>query len=221
MTDVAVIGAGLLGRTVAEFVRDLPQVSTVLVADPDPVDPTVYPRSGVASTNAGALVQCLRPRAPGRPQVRLLSHWSDLEHERPSLTVVTSSRLEPDRALTELLVRRDLPHLIARLDQDTARIGPMVTPGQTPCLNCLDLVQAGADPQWRNSLIAACASLAPRPEPLATWLGATTTIQVAAQLRHGVCDAVGCTIELGSDDLLTRVRQWPVHPECGCCWWDA
>ncbi len=221
MTDVAVIGAGQLGRTVAEFVRDLPEVTTVLVCDPTPVDPTVYPRSGVASTNAGALVQCLRPRVAGRPQIRLLSHWSDLEHERPALSLVTSTRLEPDRALTELLVRRDLAHLIVRIDQTTARVGPMVIPGQTPCLNCLDLLQAAADPSWRDQLVADCASEAPRPEPLATWLCATTTVQMAAQIRHGACDAIGGTIELDIGDLLTRVRQWPVHPDCGCGWWEA
>src|SRR5690606_5325555 len=167
------------------------EVSTVLVSDPDPVDPLVYPRSGVASTNAGALVQCLRPRAAGRPQVRLLSHWSDLEHERPGLTLVTSTRVEPDRALTELLVRRDLPHLVVRLDQQTARLGPMVIPGRTPCLNCLDLLQAAADPLWRDQLVRACVSTAPCPEPLTTWLCATTTVQMAAQIRHGVCDAIG------------------------------
>ncbi|HIT74111.1 MAG TPA: hypothetical protein IAA98_00825 [Candidatus Avipropionibacterium avicola] len=221
MCDVAVIGAGALGQAIATVLHQLPAVTTLLVSDPDPVDPVLYPRSGVATTCAGALVQSLRPRSAGRPRLRVVPHWSDLDHARPALTVVTSSRLEPDRALTEHLVRHDLAHLVVRIGPTAARVGPMVLPGRTPCLNCLDLVQTGADPGWPARLVKECAVLAPAVEPLITWAAGMGAVQVLAQLSRALSDAVGCTLEVDRGDLLTRVRRWPLHPECGCAWWAS
>lgn len=45
-------------------------------------------------------------------------------------------------------LRRDIPHLPVIFSDTQIRIGPLVTPGRGPCLYCLELDHADADPAW-------------------------------------------------------------------------
>jgi hypothetical protein len=62
--------------------------------------------------------------------------------------LVVLSTGEPDRSALADAVRCRVTHLVAVVDGDAVRIGPLVIPGQTPCLGCTDLHRATWDPAW-------------------------------------------------------------------------
>src|SRR5262249_62048557 len=52
------------------------------------------------------------------------------------------------RELPEVLKRDNVPHLAAAASEAIGVVGPLVLPGDTACLRCLDLTRAERDPAW-------------------------------------------------------------------------
>jgi hypothetical protein len=217
------IGAGVLGCSVASALL-LAGVERLDIVDSDPVDPTLYPRPGLATSQADALRARLRVRGgssadrPRSPRVQVARHWSKPDHPAPDLTVITTDRAEPDRAIGEDYVRADHPHLYVRPLDGGAVVGPLVLPGRTPCLGCLDRVRQVADPAWPLLLVQLCRTSLPIVPLLASWAGATATVQIACWAAGGDPGTGGGTLELTAVDYQLRVRPWPMHPNCGCGW---
>lgn len=164
--------------------------------------------------------EVLRPaRARPRQRRRLpvpLPHWSEVVDELPGLVVVATDTQEPDRALTDTLTRTGRTHLIVRLESDRAVVGPLVLPGRTPCVRCHDLLRCHYDQAWPR-LVAQLSRDRPAPDPvLLAWAASTAVVQIRCHLAGGAPDATGRTLELGSADHVLRVRDWQVHPGCGC-----
>ena len=112
------------------------------------------------------------------------------------------------------------PHLLAEVRETVGVVGPLVLPGRTPCLRCLDLTRTDLDPGW--PAVAAQLSSPSRARTacdgtLAVAVAAHAALQVLA-LVDGTSDpaAVGGTLELALPDYRWRRRSWPVHPACGC-----
>ena len=55
---------------------------------------------------------------------------------------------EPDRDLLDPYLRDGVPHLVVRLTEGDAVVGPFVVPGRTACLRCVDAHHAVADVRW-------------------------------------------------------------------------
>lgn len=156
-----------------------------------------------------------RPRQRRRAPAAL-PHWSELVETLPGFVVVATDTQEPDRALTDTLARAGRSHLIVRLEADRAVVGPLVLPGSTPCVRCHDLLRCHHDPAWPR-LVAQLSRDRPPPDPvLLGWAASTAVVQISCQLAGGAPDVTGRTLELGSADHVLRVRDWPVHPGCGC-----
>lgn len=227
---IVVIGAGILAVAVASALVRQGTTDHLVVTDPGRIDPTMFPRPGVASTAGAALAQHLRnleplPHAgslgPGPPvRVRSVKHWTELDTLRPRLGIVATVTAEPDRAITEHLTRRDVAHLVVRLDRSSARVGPLVLPGRTPCLTCIDTVLVEVDAQWPATLLRRQGEpVSGVPATLVEWGAAVCAVQAHAYLLTGSADTLGCTLELAWDEPITRVRRWRRHPDCGCAWW--
>jgi bacteriocin biosynthesis cyclodehydratase domain-containing protein len=113
---------------------------------------------------------------------------------------------------------RLLDHLAVTVRDGTVVVGPLVRPGHTPCLNCLDLHRLDRDPDW--PLVAAQLHTTPDPvEPLT----ATTALAGAAYaaeevLTHidgGTPRTLGATVEITGPGQTSR-RRWSHHPRCDC-----
>ena len=61
-----------------------------------------------------------------------------LDPPDPDLLLVVSCG-EPPRAVFDQARRHRISHLPVVIDEERVRIGPVVIPGLTPCLTCLDL----------------------------------------------------------------------------------
>ena len=93
---------------------------------------------------------------------------------RPDLAVLIGRQpLE----LRVSLMREQIPHLAASADEAIGIVGPLVIPGRTACLRCLDLTRTDRDPAWPacSGHRASVASRTPTParrrpvKPGPTW----------------------------------------------------
>jgi bacteriocin biosynthesis cyclodehydratase domain-containing protein len=103
-------------------------------------------------------------------------------------------------------------------------VGPLVRPGRTACLRCLDLTRAALDPAW-PLILAQLAGRTPDPSACDAALAAAVAAQAAAQAlahldRGPACESAlpteNGTLELVLPGWQWRRRTWPRHPACGC-----
>ena len=134
---------------------------------------------------------------------------------------------EPPREEVDRHVREQTPHLLVRMVEGRAVVGPFVVPGVTPCLRCLDAHLTDADPSWpllvEQYVRAVRSGRADGvPEPLDAALAALAVAWAARDLatyaEGGTPTTLASTVELGPRLETVEIRQWPPHPRCGCSW---
>jgi bacteriocin biosynthesis cyclodehydratase domain-containing protein len=173
---------------------------------------------------------------PGAPWLReglvaLLSSAGLAEHtagaEDPSPCAVLLGVGEPDRELVDPWIRAGTAHLLVRLTEGRAVVGPFVVPGTTACLRCIDAHCTDADPAW-PLLVRQYASGAARdrpdgvPEPVDPLL-ATLALAWAARDLASYVDGLrpstwSATVTLHPQLASLETRSWLRHPACGCSW---
>jgi bacteriocin biosynthesis cyclodehydratase domain-containing protein len=132
---------------------------------------------------------------------------------------------ELDRDLLDPWLRSGLPHLIVRLVDGVAVVGPLVVPGATACLRCLDEHRADEDPDHLavvQRYAAACA--VPRrdgvPDPVDPLVATLITCWAVRDLRAHLDGTRpptwSSTITLGADTVTAAT--WLRHPACWCAW---
>ncbi|MEL4357590.1 MULTISPECIES: hypothetical protein [unclassified Luteococcus] len=213
---VALVGSGSLARAVARTLlrAGIRRLDCLDGARPDPV---VWPKNSQA-TGAEALVHSLRPRQS--VVLRTVGQVSELAEAGTDLVVVAAARAEPDRWLLEELVRHDLTHLVVGCHRDVGRVGPLVMPGRSPCMQCLDLSRRQADPAWPQ-VLAQLSALPARPEPTLTQTVAGRAVLEVGWLARGLGAAHRLHGRIELHDLhYPAVREvlFSTHPDCGCGW---
>jgi hypothetical protein len=138
-----------------------------------------------------------------------------------ALTLVVTVGAEQRRDALDPLVRADRPHLLLTAVARRVRIGPLVVPGATACLRCVDEHLTDRDP--RHPLVVHHhleRDPGDRPAPGDLALGLTWA---ARDARAYVCDGApstwSATVELTDDGPVAR--PWSRHPRCGCAWGEA
>jgi hypothetical protein len=125
------------------------------------------------------------------------------------------------RELPEILRRAGVPHLAAAASEAIGVVGPLVLPGRTACLRCLDLTRAERDPAW-PLILAQLTGGGADPPACDTVLAAAVATQAAAHAlafvdRPASASAVtNGTLELVLPDWQWRRRSWAQHDRCGC-----
>ena len=123
--------------------------------------------------------------------------------------------------LTSQLMRDRVPHLALRTAEAIGVVGPLVRPGSSACLNCVDMRKTEADPQWPK-ILAQATFARPRPQACDTVLAAMTATLASAQAlayldRPGTVPVTADgTLEVVLPDWQWRRRTWLPHPACGC-----
>lgn len=120
-----------------------------------------------------------------------------------------------------VVANRELPHLYVDVCETTATIGPLVLPGETACLRCLQLHRGDRDSGW-PMVAAQLAARGHRVDPcalaLATVAAALATTHVLSWIDDPalpVASADGVA-EFGLHDGRLRRRSVTAHPACGC-----
>ena len=212
-------------------------------------DPALGPHAGAALVRAtgrpaGAAratrsIRAVELRSFGHPAGRLLV--SELQRQldaagiggagtasrSPVGCVVLAGLGEPDRECVDDLTRGGTPHLLLRMVEGSAVVGPFVAPGRTACLRCVDAHRTDSDPAWPLLVRQYAAATrqdradgAPEPlDPLLASLAASWAARdVVTYVDGGRPSSWSTTVEL--DEQLHRVttRSWLRHPDCGCSW---
>jgi hypothetical protein len=204
---VVVHGAGRVGAPLAALLSTA-GVGTVEVLDRQPTRPGDLAVRGLTERDLG------RPRGDAVAEgLRSLSSV-----RRPAVVVLTDDGADET---AQALLADGMPHLIARVDEHVGTVGPLVLPGCSACLHCLDLVRSELDPGWpalaaqldhRGRSAIACDAV------LATAVAAQAAFQVLALIEGDAPATVGGTLELELPSWRWRRRSWPQHPGCPCAW---
>jgi len=144
---------------------------------------------------------------------------SRTRHRQPSLVILADSH---GRDLPAALARDLVPHLAAAANEAIGVVGPLVLPGRSACLRCLDLTRAERDPAWPLILAQLAGHAATDPAAcdavLAAMVAAQATAQALAFIDRGpaAVAVISGTLELVLPDWQWRRRTWQPHHQCGC-----
>ncbi len=203
----------------------VPIASTLARAGVGHVDPAVSGRVGIHDDAIGGLTPADtdRPRGTAASEAVLrAAPFTDTRALRVggASFVVQVGQGVPAELAAFAYARKALAHLLIEERDDTVLIGPLVPPGGSPCLRCLDLHRRDRDPAWPTLV----AQLATSTESAPTISTATTLIavgvavaQVLAYLDGDDAPTIGASIEVGPPSTLRR-RSWGPHPRCDCAY---
>ena len=176
------------------------------------------------------------PAVPARPRTRRRRGTAQIGHEvNPPPAPVSRQRRASPSARPDLAVLTDgypaeLPaelvasgvlHLAVSAREAIGVVGPLVVPGQSACLGCVELARSDRDPAW-PLILAQLAGLAAQPVACAATLTAAVAAQAVSQvlscldLAQPATAVTNATLELVSPGWQWRRRSWPRHGECRC-----
>jgi hypothetical protein len=220
-TIVTVHGGGRLGATVAGLLTAA-GIGRVDVVDPGAVRPTDLAPGGIRRVRVGnrgeaatrsaaaSATPAIAPREPATPLARRLD-------------VVAPVGFAAAPEVLAAVRRRT--HLFVAVRDLTAVVGPLVVPGRTPCLRCLELGRGERDPAWPRlaaQLVGEPAAVDAGDVVLATMAAAVAAAQLLTFVDGVERPAtMGGILELGSAgpgwaDGRVRRRSVSSHPACGC-----
>jgi hypothetical protein len=142
---------------------------------------------------------------------------------QPDLIVLVG---HPGPAEVAELQRQRLAHLAVCVREAIGVVGPLVRPGRTACLRCLDLARAERDLAWPLILAQLPADrmdATAGDAVLATAVAAQAAAQAVAfadrsELAAATADG---TLELALPDWQWRRRTWRPHQACTCGSWAS
>ena len=211
---VVVVGAARIGAPLAGLLA-CAGVGTVDVVDDGVARPQDTGVGGLQPEDVG------RRRADAaRERLRALApSTSSGPVARPSLVVLTAP--QRDDRTGRALLDSGVPHLRVAVHEAVGVVGPLVLPGTSACLHCLDLERSDRDPDWPALLaqqVVAPQSAGACDGTLVAAVAAQAALQVLALLDGSTPAAVGGSLELALPDWRWRRRTWERHPACSCRW---
>lgn len=140
-------------------------------------------------------------------------------NRQPDLVVLADSRRPAPTGAADRAIR-SVPHLPVSLRDGTAVIGPLIVPGHTACLGCVELHRLDRDPVWPALAAQLSTARSDRPDPshlaIAALAAAVGASQVLCHLDGGEPEALGGSLELTGLGDRVRRRSWAPHPRCDC-----
>jgi hypothetical protein len=142
---------------------------------------------------------------------------------QPDLAVLVGHPQPED--IAEMHRQRQV-HLAISVSEAIGVVGPLVQPGRTACLRCLDLARADRDPAWPLILAQLPGDRMDATADdamLATAVAAQAAAQAAAFADRSelAASTANGTLELALPAWQWRRRTWPPHQACTCGGWAS
>lgn len=180
---------------------------------PSPVHEVLVVGAGpLRSVLAAALRRQRIPVSEARPRSTVVPGGA-------SLVVLTDS-LVVDPVTRGQLFEVRLPHMPVVLRDGDGVVGPLVVPGRTACLTCVDAYRASADPEWPALATQLVGRSGHAPSAVTAATVACAVGQIDLLRRPGPREpdlpVLGASLEIraGGGEILRRV--WPSVPGCRC-----
>jgi bacteriocin biosynthesis cyclodehydratase domain-containing protein len=133
---------------------------------------------------------------------------------------------EPDREALDPLLRDGVAHVLVRVVEGSAVVGPFVEPGRTACLRCLDAHRELDDPRapvlaGRHALVGddrRDGVAEPVDSALAALALAWAVRDVVTHVDGGRPSTWSSTVRLAPALASVTRTEWLRHPRCGCGW---
>lgn len=132
---------------------------------------------------------------------------------RPSVAVLVSTHVI-DPFEHQRWLRVDVPHLPIVFGEAAASVGPLVLPGESGCLACVEQLRTLDDPArpaiaaqlWRTAAAAETASLATE-----------AAVEALRLLRAGILTPpLSTSVRLDAESGARTEQQWRPSAQCGC-----
>lgn len=182
------------------------------------------PRSAIVHLlGRGPLADAIRAGATASSKLDL-RHSCDpplelLRHEEGRWTcdlAILTDDLVPDPRVVTALVLTKTPHLQVRLRDGKGVVGPMVIPGASSCLRCLELVRCGMDPQWPHVSAQLLGRVGDASKPTVLAAAALVLEKIDAFVGQRSTSLTDSTVEIDLPHARMATRTWKRHPLCDC-----
>lgn len=186
--------------------------------EPGDIGPTKFPTQLLGHSKLNAL-NLLLAASPNQLKVHAMTLKEHQLDQIDCAVLVGHQVIEP--RLYAGWMNRDVPHLAITSGAASVSVSPIILPGQTPCLFCLENFRATADPSWA----AVASQLVGRKhrfdDSTAQFFSAGLALQKILQLIDSV-SGFGDAFENRSGYELQRETgeltelRWPIAPSCSC-----
>lgn len=219
---VRVYGAGRVGAQITALLAAA-GVGGLCVVDPGTTRPKDVVPGGLTWAQVGmsrqdGAVAVARELAPS------VTAWTGdraahpADGARPPDLAVLAPVGPLDGLLAGELLAWKVPHLLVTAYEGFGSVGPLVLPGRSACLRCLDLTRRDRDPGW--PVVSARLGGFPAGEiacdtVMSTLVAAVATGHALALIDGGEPSVTNGTMDVLPDGIWKR-RSWSVHPRCRC-----
>ena len=218
--QICIHGGGRVGAGIAGLLKasGIGRVTHPGPGDDGLVPPGTVPPSEEPGQEPPGQAPHGRKQSRREPAGRKRPGQAPASQARPDLAILAGRQPMELRAR---LMREQIPHLAASADEAIGIVGPLVIPGRTVCLRCMDLIRADRDPAW-PLILAQLEGRAADPLACDAPLAAAVAAQAAAQVlafidRPPSASAVtNGTLELVLPGWQWRRRTWMPHQDCSC-----
>jgi hypothetical protein len=155
------------------------------------------------------------PGARGR-RSRYVREGDPAPQVLPALVVLADENAG-NRAMAAGLTLDLIPHLPVSVGVSRTVVGPLVLPGRSACLVCLDRIRSDLDP-GHPSIAESGPALTARSAPVLVAMAVALAAEQALDHidGHDRPSTVDATLEWASGAHSARRRSWFQHPDCGC-----
>jgi bacteriocin biosynthesis cyclodehydratase domain-containing protein len=113
-------------------------------------------------------------------------------------------------------LRRDLPHLPVIFGEESVTVGPLVEPGTTACLYCLEHYRRDADASWSAIASQLWGRRARSETPLVSIEVAARVARLVLRRLDGAVAPAATSVRIDVETGEAVPRVWMPHPQCGC-----
>lgn len=190
-----------------------PEASAIAQRRDSPVGPILAARrrqrvfvNGVGETARG-VATLLRDAEVGRV-------WCADDGRRGKATFsIVVNDAQPPVVTSRAHARRNLPHLAVTAMDGSMYVGPLVRPGVTPCLLCVQLHRRDSTHHLPAGEFGGGGDLV--EAPLRQFAVAAAVALTLQHLDGDVSHAEAVTVRMRPSLQASR-KEWTFHPECGC-----
>lgn len=173
---------------------------------------SLHVADGFSAADAAAFVTAFEASGHCVVTSRWFGTYDELDALEPVVVLLGGHVIEPGRAAA--LSSRDIVHLPVVFTADRAEIGPLISPGDGPCLSCVEAHRRDDDPAWPR--IAAQLIGLRSPEIGAAVIGEAGLIAARLVSDPDRPRAIGRSLLIHDDSLPRRWRSHRPHAECRC-----